>query len=508
MEKGHIMKKIWLLSICCVCIFVGISDSYGAKNCKAFACPKDTSKIGENKEYIQATIGGGQCYSCDSDDYSFGDNECGYQANVGQTDIRGEIVDIYTCVDISWSAYDEWHKSNPTRLCKNSPLGVTARGKANVKTRYLLDGFATKKESGGEQIVNTGGSTGCVYYTCEENYKPNADKTGCARQNANCQDATGKAYSTGDSNNAAKCQMTGGKVVDGLTSLSHVTGKCTQTCMSNGWQIRLNDGACANQWIVARDAKSCIENPAVVKKRQQEHNEQVREKCENSYGTWNGSKCTCDSAKNLKLSNGECTCINDTDYMRDESNRRCNLTNIAALKQKCKGAASSGAFWNDGEKQCKCSGQYQQFNGTKCEDNPDMVACKRIPDAKWIGTCECVTAGYIMNEEKSQCVKSDALIKTEEQAESRIKIGDLYKKLDGMSNDFKVSVWKNADGNFNTARLTSDSIAAVVLGTTGALVTSNVVKKSQVSSGFEDINCQIGGQTVAGWGDEFSVGMQ
>ena len=130
-----------------------------------------------------------------------------------------------------------------------------------------------------------------------------------------------------------------------------------------------------------------------------------------------------------------------------------------------------------------------------------MVACKKIPGAKWIGKCECVTAGYIMNEEKSQCVKSDELIKTEEQAESRIKIGGLYKKLDGMSNDFKVSVWKNADGNFNTARLTSDSIAAVVLGTTGALVTSNVVKKNQVSSGFEDINCQIGGQTVAGWKD-------
>ncbi len=194
--------------------------------------------------------------------------------------------------------------------------------------------------------------------------------------------------------------------------------------------------------------------------------------------------------------------------MRDESNRRCNLTNIAALKQKCEAATSSGAFWNDVEKQCKCSGQYRQFNGTECEDNPDMVACKKIPGAKWIGTCECVTAGYVVNEEKTQCVKSDELIKTEEQAESRIKIGDLYKKLDGMSNDFKVSVWKNADGNFNTARLTSDSIAAVVLGTTGALVTSNVVKKNQVSSGFEDINCQIGGQTVAGWGDEFSVGMQ
>ena len=95
-----------------------------------------------------------------------------------------------------------------------------------------------------------------------------------------------------------------------------------------------------------------------------------------------------------------------------------------------------------------------------------------------------------------------------EQKDSRAKITSVYKKLNAMSGDFKVSVWKNADGNFNTARLASDSIAAVVLGTTGALVTSNIVKKNQVSGGFEDVQCTIGGQVVATWGDDFSVGIQ
>ncbi len=70
------------------------------------------------------------------------------------------------------------------------------------------------------------------------------------------------------------------------------------------------------------------------------------------------------------------------------------------------------------------------------------------------------------------------------------------------------TVWKDEDGNFNTARLASDSIAAVVLGTAGGLITSNVVKKSQVKNGFEDIKCTIGGQTVSSWGDEFSVGVR
>ncbi len=71
-----------------------------------------------------------------------------------------------------------------------------------------------------------------------------------------------------------------------------------------------------------------------------------------------------------------------------------------------------------------------------------------------------------------------------------------------------ASVWKTEDGKFNTARLASDSIAAVVLGTAGAVITSNVIKKNQIEDGFEDIQCTIGGQAVAGWHDEFRVGIQ
>ncbi len=76
------------------------------------------------------------------------------------------------------------------------------------------------------------------------------------------------------------------------------------------------------------------------------------------------------------------------------------------------------------------------------------------------------------------------------------------------ANSMKLTVWRDEDGNFNTSRLLSDSIAGVVLGTAGGLITSNVVKKSQVENGFEDIQCTVGGQVVAGWGDEFRVGIQ
>ncbi len=74
-------------------------------------------------------------------------------------------------------------------------------------------------------------------------------------------------------------------------------------------------------------------------------------------------------------------------------------------------------------------------------------------------------------------------------------------------NALGVSVWRDADGEFNTSRLLSDSIAGVVLGTAGGLITSSVVKKNQIEEGYENIHCTVGGQNVANWGDEFVIGM-
>ncbi|MBP3397617.1 MAG: hypothetical protein J6K82_01685 [Alphaproteobacteria bacterium] len=78
-------------------------------------------------------------------------------------------------------------------------------------------------------------------------------------------------------------------------------------------------------------------------------------------------------------------------------------------------------------------------------------------------------------------------------------------KIEGGFGD--KSVWKNKDGKFNTARLASDSIAGVVLGTAGGLITSHVVKKNQEKSGFEDIKCTVGGQEIGDFGDQMNVGI-
>ena len=83
-----------------------------------------------------------------------------------------------------------------------------------------------------------------------------------------------------------------------------------------------------------------------------------------------------------------------------------------------------------------------------------------------------------------------------------------YSKLDSLRRGLGFSVWRDEEGKFNTARLISDSVAGVVLGTVGGIVTSKLVKKNQLKKGFEDLYCAIGGQTVAEYGDDFTVGLR
>lgn len=86
---------------------------------------------------------------------------------------------------------------------------------------------------------------------------------------------------------------------------------------------------------------------------------------------------------------------------------------------------------------------------------------------------------------------------------ARDRLAAFFKQVDG-----DRSVWKNADGSFNATRLASDLTAGVVLGTVGGVVSGVLIKKSQVEKGFDALNCTVGGQKIADWGDEFTVGLR
>ena len=222
-------------------------------------------------------------------------------------------------------------------------------------------------------------------------------------------------------------------------------------------------------------------------------------KCTDSGGKWSNGECKCDAKKNLRLSNGECVCT-DSNYERDGD--KCVLTDAAQDKKDCEAAANTGAYWQDGE--CKCKNPQHDWRNKTCQLKYDIVECNKITGAHWVNNeCKCINNNQEINADRKKCEMSVAFTATQT-------VNSAYSQLVSIHNKFRdnVSVWKDSEGKFNTARLTSDSIAGVVLGTTGALVTSHVVKKNQVENGFEDIKCTIGGQNVAEWGDQFRVGIQ
>ena len=108
------------------------------------------------------------------------------------------------------------------------------------------------------------------------------------------------------------------------------------------------------------------------------------------------------------------------------------------------------------------------------------------------------------NKTNDNSERHDTDKKSEEIKKLTEKIDKTYTELQGLTQN--LSKWKNTEGKFNTARLASDSTAAVVLGTVGGVVTAKLVKKSQVKKGFESLQCYIGGQPIAAYGDEVTIG--
>lgn len=260
---------------------------------------------------------------------------------------------------------------------------------------------------------------------------------------------------------------------------------------------------CKDGWV--KSGGKCITKQA--QQRAAATTQANKQKCEQSWGTWSGGKCICDASKNLiNDTNVSCKCVSDA-YERDNTSKTCKFTSLEVRKQKCEAASSSGAVWNGTE--CECSMPNKVWSGTQCVYPDGFEQCQRVQGAMWTGDkCVCKDSTKELDATRTKCVDSEETIRKRKVVAAQSSITSAVGKLENIVDGLDVSKWKTADGDFNTARLASDSIAGVVLGTAGGLITSSVVKKHQVEDGFEDLQCTIGGQTVANWGDEFTVGVR
>lgn len=206
---------------------------------------------------------------------------------------------------------------------------------------------------------------------------------------------------------------------------------------------------------------------------------------DNQRETDNNTKCECAVPDAKNDANGQC---------------QCNVSGMIIKDGQCvfeaKQCQTPGMTFDDTTGKCKCANPYQReinnFTGCECT----------VPGAKndANNVCQCTDKDKVVKDGKCEYGESGL-------ANIRANISAAFSSLSSKMGGFEKSVWKDAEGNFNTARLASDSIAGVVLGTAGGIITSKLVKKSQLKKGFEDIKCSIGGQNVASYGDTFSVGM-
>ena len=198
---------------------------------------------------------------------------------------------------------------------------------------------------------------------------------------------------------------------------------------------------------------------------------------------WANNKCTCtDSNKEFKIKDGKGVCEakgTTQPGIPVACNCTVDLSVVSSAESSCAAQSMATAI-----KQVRVECE----KGTNCNGQTVSVYVNAIAEA--MSSC----ANQPVEPEKPQL--------NEQRLAAAVEAIDKYRS------GLDVSVWKDAEGNFNTARLVSDSIAGVVLGTAGGLITSSVVKKNQVKNGFEDVVCTIGGQTVGSYGDEISVGIK
>ena len=247
---------------------------------------------------------------------------------------------------------------------------------------------------------------------------------------------------------------------------------------------------------------------------------------------WNGKICNCGDKHNWDNKSGKCVAkggVGTCEKYRQQGASQARLNCCYA------GSATtwSGDLING---TCTCVDTTKEWDGKKCiakQVEPDQPVVPVVKECRWISQT------YVNCKNGKQIIRGTSFVipstelngKTCEQfiAEHDMitYIRDRYcndpnyttdivldaktkKAIDNInaflrSSEENANVWRNEEGKFNTSRLASDATAAVVLGTVGGVVSAKVIKKKQLEKGYDVLNCTVGGQKMADWGDIFNV---
>ncbi len=533
------MKKIALFSLMC-CLF-GIGSSFGAGGCKLTTCTSGGDR-GKYGNLLQATTGevgwsfnDGQCYRC-----NWGDND--YECDEGTTFavkhkdfwLTGQIKKFVKCSD-EGEADDDWVNYNPTTTCNPETVKddlkklseglkrdyVIISGVEHSEPFYLLGGgnkTGAKQNTTGDNVILVTGNDGCVVYLCNKGYKASADRRMCIYGG---QDDKQKPEPEPKPEPKPNPGGEGCLEIDGTTRVARGNKSVHQVCQVTA----LSDAGaeqcvcmCTDRGTWRCDVTSCKgdthgrnyswdENATNVSGgkgvcKEVKRGTTVTKSCRESRRTEVGKAC-CDLSKSeatYDAKNDKCNCAGGNEFKIVGGKGQCVETQVPEenciysfnVEIKCSTLTykyeRSVPLTKEQLGTHKCdefnklfatdANKYKELFGDPCNGDPEPTTT--VPE------------------------------KPRDTGPSEYAVNNAKKTLEAFAvrAEDERSVWRNAEGNFNTARLASDITAGVVLGTVGGVVTGVVIKKNQVKKGFEALHCTVGGQKVAEWGDEFSVGLR
>ena len=349
-----------------------------------------------------------------------------------------------------WIGNDRWETYTPEYCLDETDLTVSFnRGNTGLAKYWKIDGVKYGETQATKNAATTtqSGQNVCFYYGCPDNYKFDVEVNKCVSSQSSIPPV--KEEDAPEKLKTPAAQEGGGQSVS--TTQSCVESRCGGL-----------SGTAKSQCITCCYVSSSI-------------------------AVWNSATKICECAdKSLTFDpvNLSCEAAVVEEEVQNQEPYECDPVKIEQLSSWVITYASNNQI-------------VAQINQvfSYCADNPNS----RVFDTQFL---------QIKNIVDRVISDEDAKELNQKQIAWRDSISKAAAEMDDIKSGLKLTVWKDEEGNFNTSRLLSDSIAGVVLGTAGGLITSNVVKKNQVENGFEDIQCSIGGQVVAGWGDEFRVGIQ
>ena len=514
------MKKIFLFSICTLLMVDNVFATCGQSTLgfDGTQKPKHDEFLYINKNQYDLTVSGyenskkqnsgsGYGYECDTTHSAGCDKGDEVTLPAGHV-FEGNVVNQSVRYVCKGGFNDRWVAQKGTAEACDTKFGQIPVGK-QLDGKTTVDCSGLNKTEENVNLVKTwaiicrpGRTVVCKPTECVKDYEVN-NKTGkcdfigcpdCDKQD--CPDFTRhpkkrtKIPGTNNYYEVADCVDAGmidcfEKIQDGL----------------NAYWDGLNCVTCKKDEVPDHKNAKCIKKTT--------RDPVSRKTCKDLYKGNTEAIACCEAGENWI--DGKCECA-DENKVWDSKLKKCvaNATPVTtctpsdcylSINQTVR--CNNGNYWKSNERINICKEQLTTLN--TCSDlQSKITSCQDV-------NCINNIIGRIdAYNELIQKVCGGANVPTPVPADNTAQINVAKSTISSFfsSAESSASVWKDKDGNFNTARLASDLTAGVVLGTVGGVVSGVVIKKKQVEKGFDALHCTVGGQTVADWGDIFNVGLR